>query len=171
MAEFFAGKFICTVCNYFVCIHVTLCSRTCLPYNQWKMFVKFATDNFIACLGNSFKFFVSHFFRLQSIVCNCGSLFKIAESLCDFSWHSFNSNANFKIFVAAFCLGCPVFVSWNLNFAHRVMLNSVLSFFFHVFLRQEIFYKNISIYAIEFHGHAIKQRHFCNYVKIISINA
>ena len=39
MTDFFACNFISAVCNYFVCIHVALSTRTGLPYNKREVIV------------------------------------------------------------------------------------------------------------------------------------
>ena len=52
MQQHAAGKFICTVCDNLVGIHIALGSGTGLPYDQREMVVELAGDNLVAGLTN-----------------------------------------------------------------------------------------------------------------------
>lgn len=47
-----------SICDHFICIHVGLCSRTCLPNNQRKLIVPFSRNNFIRSLDNCIGYFM-----------------------------------------------------------------------------------------------------------------
>ena len=138
VAEFCAGKLICTVCNNLVCVHIGLCARTCLPNNERKMSVKFARNNLVARFFDNVQLFSRHFFGFKLGICHCRRFFEYSECVCDFARHCFNVYADFKVFVASLCLCRPKTVGRNFHFTHRVVFNTVFHFKFPPFLYVKI---------------------------------
>ena len=118
MAKLFARDLIGAVGDDLVGVHVALRAASGLPYDQGEVLVELSFDDFVASLGDGLELFGGHLLRLKSVVGHGGGLFEVAESLCDFARHSLDANANLKVFVAALCLGAPVFVGGNFHLAH-----------------------------------------------------
>ena len=100
------------------------------------MIIEFARDDLIASRADCGKFFGSHFFGFKFRVRKSGGFFQNTESVCYFSRHGFDVNANLKILVAPLGLCRPKSVCGNFDFAHRIVFDTIIHNFFSRFIYQ-----------------------------------
>ena len=128
MAELCAGNFVCAVCNDLVGVHVGLRAGTRLPYHEREVGVQLAGNDLVACLGNYVELFGCHLCGLQLTVGNGSCLFEYSEGVDDLLRHGLDTNADVEVLMASFGLCRPVYIGGNLDFAHRIVFDTVFHF-------------------------------------------
>ena len=89
------------------------------------MIVELAGDDFVGDLSDQIASFLVQ--KLELDVRHGRRFFKDAESLDKLSRHRVPPRPCLKIFERALCLGAPVTVRWDRNFAHGIFLDPSLS--------------------------------------------
>ena len=109
------------VSNHFICIHVALRARSCLPYHQWKLIIQFAGYNLVTHFCDHVFFIRSQ--NSQFMVGHGRSFFQIAKGVYNFFGHAC-LGANFKIVARAFSLCAPILIGGYLHLAHGIFFNA-----------------------------------------------
>ena len=118
----FAGDFVAAICDNLVGVHVRLSAASRLPYDERKMVVQTARDNFVGRHGNILQAFVVE--PAEPVVGDCRGLFQNTERVRDFSRHNFA--ADFEVLITSLSLRRPVSVGRDFHFAHRILFNTII---------------------------------------------
>ena len=113
-----AQKYMRTVGNHLIRIHVGLGARTCLPDHQGKLAVVLACKNFVTNLGNNVCLVLLQYAQL-GIGQRC-SFLQYGKGMDDLQGHAVFLSANLKIIDRTLRLRSPVGRSWNLHRSHGV---------------------------------------------------
>ena len=128
VAELRTGDLVGAVCNDLVGVHVGLCARTCLPYDEREMCIQLAGNDLVAGGGDRTELFGSHLGGLQLAVGDGGSLLEYTESVNDLLRHGLDADTDVEVLMASLGLGSPVDVCGDFYFTHRIVFDTVFHF-------------------------------------------
>ncbi|CAI8270019.1 MAG: Uncharacterised protein [Flavobacteriia bacterium] len=113
---------VAAVGDHLVDVHVRLGTRAGLPDHQWKFVIEFPLKDLITDTADPFALLgVKH---SEFSICACSGFFQKGKCMNDLDRHT-RLLTDLEIVPAAFGLGTPITICWDLNGPHGVPLGTV----------------------------------------------